>query len=59
MAFANLYLIGAPKCGTTTVAGWLGSHRDVYWSTPKEPYYWADDFPGQRAHYGFDTRQSL
>ena len=58
MAVANLYLIGAPKCGTTTVAGWLGSHRDVYWSTPKEPYYWADDFPGQRAHYGFDTRQA-
>src|SRR5262245_13247596 len=55
MRLANLYLVGAPKCGTTTVAGWLAGHRDVSWSVPKEPYYWADDFPGQRAHYGFDN----
>jgi hypothetical protein len=58
MTLANLYLLGAPKCGTTTVAGWLAGHRDVHWSIPKEPYYWAEDFPGQRAHYGFDSREA-
>jgi hypothetical protein len=51
----DLFLIGAPKAGTTSVAGWLSGHPDVFWSVPKEPYYWASDFPGQRRHYGFDT----
>jgi hypothetical protein len=51
----DLYVIGAPKAGTTSVAAWLAQHPDVYWSVPKEPFYWASDFPGLRSHYGFDT----
>jgi Sulfotransferase domain len=56
MTLPDLYLIGAPKAGTTTIAGWLSGHPDVYWSVPKEPYYWASDYPRMRAHYGFDDR---
>ncbi len=52
----ELYLVGAPKAGTTSLASWLGAHPDVYWSVPKEPYFWAADYPGQRAHHGFSTR---
>lgn len=52
----DLYLIGAPKAGTTSLAYWLGAHPDVYWSVPKEPYYWAADYPRQRVHHGFGTR---
>lgn len=52
---ANLFLLGAPKAGTTSIADWLAQHPDVAWSVPKEPYFWAADRPGQRAHYGFDT----
>ena len=33
MKLANLYLIGAPKAGTTSIAAWLGEHPDVFWST--------------------------
>ena len=55
MKLANLYLIGAPKAGTTSIAAWLGEHPDVFWSTPKEPFYWASDFPAQRHHHGFDS----
>lgn len=55
MPLPDLYLVGAPKAGTTTVARWLSAHPDVYWSVPKEPYYWASDYPRVRAHYGFDT----
>ena len=51
----ELYVIGAPKAGTTSVAAWLAQHPDVYWSVPKEPFFWASDFPGVRSHYGFDT----
>ncbi len=58
MTLADLYLVGAPKAGTTSVASWLGQHPDVFWSTPKEPFYWAADYPRMRAHYGFDTRAS-
>jgi len=56
MPLPDLYLVGAPKAGTTTVARWLSAHPDVYWSVPKEPYYWASDYPRVRAYYGFDTR---
>ena len=51
----DLYLIGAPKAGTTSLASWLATHPDVYWSTPKEPYYWAADYPRMREHYGFGS----
>ena len=54
----ELYVIGAPKAGTTSVAAWLADHPDVYCSVPKEPFYWADDYPRLRAHYGFATRTS-
>ncbi len=56
MSLANVYLIGAPKCGTTSLSRWLAEHRSVYVSVPKEPYYWAADFPRMRAHYGFDSQ---
>lgn len=58
MLLPQLYLIGAPKAGTTSVATWLRSHPAVYWSVPKEPYYWAADYPQMRAHYGYDTRRA-
>ena len=58
LPLANTYLIGAPKSGTTTLARWLAAHPDVHFSVPKEPFYWADDFPRLRAHYGFAERRS-
>jgi Sulfotransferase family len=58
MTLPNLYLVGAPKAGTTSVASWLGQHPEVYWPAPKEPYYWASDYPRLRKHYGFDDRAS-
>ncbi len=57
-ALANAYLIGAPKCGTTSLARWLSAHPQVYFSVPKEPFYWADDYPRMGAHYGFSDRRS-
>lgn len=56
MTLPDLYLVGAPKAGTTTIARWLAQHPGVFWSVPKEPYYWASDYPRMRAHYGFDSR---
>lgn len=56
MSLPNLFLIGAPKAGTTSLAGWLADHPDVYFCVPKEPYYWASDYPRLRGHYGFDNQ---
>jgi Sulfotransferase domain len=56
MALPDVYLIGAPKSGTTSVASWLAQHPQVYWSVPKEPFYWASDYPRMRRHHGFVTR---
>lgn len=58
MTLPNVFLIGAPKCGTTSIARWLGDHPAAYLSVPKEPFFWAADYPRMRAHYGFETRAS-
>ncbi len=41
----SFFIVGAPKCGTTALAEYLNSHVDIFISTPKEPHYFADDFP--------------
>lgn len=41
----NFFIAGAPKCGTTSLAEYLRSHPRVFVSWPKEPGYFARDFP--------------
>lgn len=41
--FPNLFLAGAPKCGTTSLADWLGQHPDVFVPIVKEPVYFGAD----------------
>lgn len=55
----NFFIVGAPKCGTTALAAYLGDHPQVFMSTPKEPHYFADDFPGYRFATDFDGYLSL
>ncbi|MEX0902116.1 MAG: sulfotransferase domain-containing protein [Pseudohongiellaceae bacterium] len=40
----NLYVIGAPKCGTTTLAYWMSQHPEVYVSPRKEPHYFFNPY---------------
>jgi len=35
----NFFIIGAPKCGTTSLASWLAEHPEVFISSIKEPDY--------------------
>jgi len=37
----NFFLIGAAKCGTTSVAKYLDQHPEVFVSKPKEPNFFA------------------
>jgi len=37
----NLFIIGASKCGTTSLWSMLNNHTDVYMSQPKEPFFFS------------------
>ena len=39
----DLFIIGAPKCGTSSLYEHLAGHPDVYMSPVKEPYYFSPD----------------
>lgn len=43
MAFPDFIIIGAMKCGTSTLASQLGAQEGVFLSTPKEPNFFSDD----------------
>ena len=39
----NFFIIGAPKCGTTSLAAWLSEHPNIYMSPRKEPFFFNTD----------------
>jgi len=43
----NFFIIGAPKSGTTALSEYLRQHPNVFFSNPKEPEYFANDFEGR------------
>lgn len=43
MALPDFVIIGAMKCGTSTLAAQLGAQDGVFMSTPKEPNFFSDD----------------
>ena len=42
----DLFIIGAPKSGTTSLYDYLEGHPDVYMSPVKEPFYFSPDVLG-------------
>lgn len=50
----NFFIIGAPKCGTTALASYLSEHDKVFMSSPKEPHFFATDFPNYRCCTSMD-----
>jgi len=43
MALPDFIIVGAMKCGTTTLAAQLGAQPGIFMSTPKEPNFFSDD----------------
>ena len=39
----NFFIIGAPKCGTTSWSIWLSEHPEIYFSPYKEPHFFNTD----------------
>lgn len=46
----NLFVLGAPKCGTTSIVHYLQQHPNVFTSNPKEPHYFNLD-SGHRYYF--------
>jgi len=43
MSKPDFFIIGAPKCGTTSLASWLSRHPNIFMSPMKEPNYFNTD----------------
>jgi len=52
----NVFVIGAPKAGTTSLARYLGEHPNGFVGYPKEPSYWSRDLAASGAVASIDTR---
>jgi hypothetical protein len=53
----NFFILGAPKCGTTSLAAWLAAHPAVYIPPIKEPAHFAADLKAARP--GLQEYQAL
>jgi len=40
----NLFIVWAPKCGTSSMHYYLSQHPEIFMSDPKEPYFFCTDF---------------
>jgi len=47
----NLFIVGAPKSGTTSLYEWLKGHPDIFMSPFKEPCYFARDLAWEKSGY--------
>jgi hypothetical protein len=48
MTRPSIFIVGAPKCGTTALYTYLKAHPDLYMSPLKEPQFFAEDLLGNR-----------
>lgn len=53
MKLPNLFIVGAPKCGTTAMHMYLSQHPEIYMSAEKEPFYFhvSDEEKPQYSRY--------
>ena len=56
----DTFIVGAPKCGTTSLYEYLKGHPEIYMSRRKEPEYFARDLEtGRGMRYGEDLERYL
>tara|TARA_B100000678_G_C18217182_1_gene505734 strand:+ start:62 stop:1018 length:957 start_codon:yes stop_codon:yes gene_type:complete len=56
LRYPNLYLAGAPKCGTTSLFDWLVQHPGIYGPVVKEPILFRD---GLSIEHSLDEAERL
>jgi Sulfotransferase domain len=55
----NLFVVGAPRCGTTAWVSYLSAHPQIGFSEPKEPHFFNGDFPDFRWARTLDEYQAF
>jgi len=55
----NFFIIGAPKCGTTSLASWLSEHPNIYISPIKEPMFFCPENDPHRARSNMSDYEYL
>jgi len=57
----NLFIVGAPKCGTTFLYHYLKKHQDIYFPNFKEPHFFGSDLIRKNRAYdlNLDEYQNL
>jgi hypothetical protein len=56
----NSFIVGAPKCGTTSLAHFLRQHPQVFFPVFKEPHYFtSDDMPDFSPGMSFEAYMTL
>ena len=53
----NLFIVGAPKCGTTFLYHYLKKHPDIYFPEFKEPHYFGSDLIRRNGAYNLSLRE--
>lgn len=48
MTYPNFFIVGAPKCGTSSLYDWLNQHPEIFMSPIKEPHYFGSDLCSPR-----------
>jgi len=43
MRFPDFFIVGAPKCGTTSLVAWLAAHPQIFMAPVKEPHFFNTD----------------
>ena len=44
----NFFIVGAPKCGTTSMWQYLKQHPEIFMTALKEPHYFGADLGPRR-----------
>lgn len=55
----NLFIVGAPKAGTSSIHYYLAQHPEIFMSEPKEPWYFAADIAPGVPHLSTEDYFSL
>ena len=55
----NFFILGAPKCGTTSMVDYLGQHPHIYFPKIKEPHFFCTDFDDYRRIEGLSEYHGL
>tara|TARA_A100001011_G_scaffold398643_1_gene503804 strand:+ start:1 stop:915 length:915 start_codon:yes stop_codon:yes gene_type:complete len=55
----NFFIVGAPKCGTTSIYFYLSQHPQVFMSKFKEPHFFGKDLTRKGKLYNFNDESYL